>query len=209
MLRAVNRVLLGLLGLILLATGAAVLFGGLDLPRRWGVSLPSAWPWEGPDDVLLSDANRTHWRAEDWWWPALIALLTLVALVALWWALAQARRNRLPEVLVSTHDPDDPDAPPESDELGALLRGRALEDAVEAEAAALPGVERSRVRLSGRRAAPRARVDLALGAHAEPGETVERLRTGALERARTSVGLSELPTEVRLGRVRHRAERVN
>src|SRR5688572_15653150 len=104
MLRIVNRVLTALTGLVLLALGLAVLFGGLDLPHRWGFSMPSGWPWTHSGDVLLSDQNRTKWRDEGWWWPVVIAVLAVLVVLTLWWLLAQLRRHRLREVLVDSHD---------------------------------------------------------------------------------------------------------
>ncbi|NSL43202.1 alkaline shock response membrane anchor protein AmaP, partial [Streptomyces sp. 8P21H-1] len=120
MLKTVNRVLLGLAGLLLLVLGGSVLAVGL------GVGPPPWWIHDGRHDVLLSDADRTRWRDEGWWWPAVVAVLALTVLLALWWLIAVLRRRRLGEVLVDTGDGE-----------GALLRGRALEDALAAEAGAL------------------------------------------------------------------------
>lgn len=197
MVRTVNRVLLALAGLVLLVLGLAVLAGSWDLQRRWGYDLGSGWPWTGPDDVLLTDAERTRFRDAGWWWPVLIAVLAAAVLLLLWWFLAQLRRRRLGEVLVESGDGE-----------GALLRGRALADVLAAEAESLPGVGRARVRLLGRRTAPRARVNLQLEPHAEPVAAVARLRAEALEHARTSAGLDSLPADVRLRGRRHRPERV-
>lgn len=197
MLRIVNRVLLGLAGLVLLFLGLAVLAGGAGLQRRWDVSPGSGWPWNGPDDVLLTDARRTAFRTEDWWWPVLITGLSVLLVLWLWWLLAQLRRRRLGSLLVDSGDGE-----------GALLRGRALEDVLAAEAQTLDGVERARITLQGRRTSPRVRVGLLLAPHAEPGPVLEQLRTEALEHARASAGLAALPAEVRLRAVRHRAERV-
>ena len=66
------------------------------------------------------------------------------SLLALWWLLAQLRSHRLAEVLVDSGDGE-----------GALLRGRALEDVLAAEAEALDGVRPGRVLLTGRRDAHR------------------------------------------------------
>jgi hypothetical protein len=198
MLRAVNRVLLALAGVLLLALGLAVLAGGFDLQRRWGYDLGSGWPWTGPDDVPLSDADRTRYRGAGWWWPTVIASLAVGALLLLWWLLAQLRRRRLGEVLVESGDGE-----------GALLRGRALADVLAAEAESQPGVRRAGVRLLGRRTAPGARVYLQLEPHAEPAAAVARLHTEGLEHARHSAGLDVLPAEVRLRARRHRAERVS
>ncbi|WP_338497275.1 alkaline shock response membrane anchor protein AmaP [Streptomyces sp. SJL17-4] len=190
-LRRVNRVLLGLAGLLLVLVGGGVLAASLDL------SVPSWWPWSGPADVLLSAADRQRWRDEGWWWPVVIAALGLVVLLALWWLLVQFRRARLAEVVVDSGDGD-----------AAVLRGRALEGVLEADATAQDGVARARVSLTGRRAAPRTRVRLLLEPYASPGAALTTLSTQALAHARTSTGLPALPTEARLRAVKHRARRV-
>ncbi|MGW8380542.1 alkaline shock response membrane anchor protein AmaP [Streptomyces sp. ODS28] len=199
MLRTVNRVLLGLVGLVLLGAGLAALAGGLDLFKRGKVSVPGWWPWARPGDVLLTAHDRTQWRAEGWWWPVVFVVLGVLVVLFLWWLLAQSRRRRLNEVLVDS-----------GDGAGALVRGRALEDVVAAEAESMKGVGRARVSLVGRkRTRPRARVGLLLEPHAEPAAAVAGLRGTALEHARASAGLDRLPAEVRLRCARHRAERVS
>ncbi|QLH20956.1 alkaline shock response membrane anchor protein AmaP [Streptomyces sp. Rer75] len=179
-MRIVNRTLLGVLGLALAGAGAAVLLAG----RR------------SPNSVLLTRADRVRWRAEDWWWPGVIAALSVLVLLALWWALAQLRRRRLDDVLV-----------PLDDGTGARLRGRALEAALRADAESLSGVAHAHVHLHGRRTAPRARVGLVLDARAEPVATLRRLESETLTQARTSAGLPHLPAEVRLRGEHHKAER--
>lgn len=196
-LRSVNRVLLALAGVLLLALGLAALVGGLDLPRRLGFDMPSGWPWARPDDMVLTSADRTKWREDSWWWPSVFAVLGLLVALTAWWLVAQLRRRRLAEVLVESGDGE-----------GALLRGRALSNVLEAEAAALPGVDRSAVRLTGRRTAPRASLELLLEPHAEPGPVLGRVSHEALENARASASLEGLPAEVRLRAVKHRPERV-
>ncbi|MGW1979961.1 alkaline shock response membrane anchor protein AmaP [Streptomyces sp. NPDC001889] len=191
MLSVVNRVLLGLAGLVLTAVGGAVLAAGT------GLSVPSWWPWYGPRDVLLRTADRVRWRDESWWWPAVIGGLAVLVLLALWLLLAQLRRRRLSEVLVDSGDGE-----------GARLRGRALEGALEGEAGALEGVERARVRLTGRRGEPVARVGLVLEPHASPARTLERLTSEAVAHARDSASLPALPTEARLTSPKHHPHRV-
>jgi hypothetical protein len=192
MLRVVNRVLLGLAGLVLLCVGGAVLAAGAGWP------VPSWWPWDGPDDVLLSKAARDRWRDEGWWWPVVIAVLAVVVLLALWWLIAQFRRARLAEVLVDSGDGE-----------GALLRGRALEGVLESEAESLEGVARAHVMLTGRRSAPEARVNLLLEPFASPGDALTRLTEEAVGHARDSAGLEVLPAEVRLRAAKHGAQRVS
>ncbi|MFH8292357.1 alkaline shock response membrane anchor protein AmaP [Streptomyces sp. NPDC018059] len=192
MLRTVNRVLLGLTGLVLLVAGGSVLAIGL------GASPPSWWLHEGRHDVLVSAADRTRWRDEGWFWPTVIAVLALLVLLSLWWLSAQLRRRRLAEVLVATGDGE-----------GALLRGRAMEDVLAGEAETLDGVERAQAALRGRRTTPRARVDLALAPDATPSDALHRFSSEVLAHARDSAGLASLPATVRLRGVRHRAERVS
>ncbi|MFJ4961934.1 hypothetical protein EES43_05275 [Streptomyces sp. ADI96-02] len=188
----VNRALLCLGGLILVVVGGAVLAVSV------GASVPSWWPWDGKGDVLLSTSSRQRWRDDGWWWPTVIAVLAVLVVLALWWFLAQLRRGRLAEVLVDSGDGE-----------GAVLRGRALEDALADEAGALDGVARAQVALTGRRTAPRTRVRLLMEPHAAPKATLGALADGALTHARTSAGLESLPAEVRLKAVKHRAERVS
>ncbi|MFG2466266.1 alkaline shock response membrane anchor protein AmaP [Streptomyces canus] len=192
MLRTVNRVLLGLVGLVLLVVGGSVLAVGL------GLDPPSWWIHDGKKDVLLSDAERTRWDGEGWWWPTVIAALALVVLLTLWWLTAVLRRRRLTEVRVDTGDGE-----------GALLRGRALEGVLEGEAAELDGVHRAHAHLTGRPDAPRTRVRLLLEPHVDPGTALHVLTAQALTHARNSAGLDTLPAEVRMTGVKHRAERVS
>ncbi|HEY9439025.1 MAG TPA: alkaline shock response membrane anchor protein AmaP [Streptomyces sp.] len=195
MLKTVNRVLLGLLGLGLFALGGGVLLGGLDLQRRWDFGMPGWWPFRGPDDVVLGTEGRTRWREEGWWWPTVIAVLAVLLALLLWWLLAQ-RRHRLGQVLVDSEDG-----------AAARLNGRTLEDVIEEEAQALKGVSRAHVRLTGRPTAPTAHVQLLLKPHADPAQTVEQLSRETLAHARDSAGLDRLPSKVRLREVRHRAQR--
>ncbi|MCM2391546.1 alkaline shock response membrane anchor protein AmaP [Streptomyces albipurpureus] len=191
MLRTVNRVLLALAGLVLLCLGGGVLAAGA------GLDVPSWWPWDGRRDVLLSVADRERWRDEGWWWPSIIAGLAVLVLLALWWFCAQLRRSRLTEILVDSGDGE-----------GSQLRGRALEGAIESEAESLDGVSRARVRLSGRRDQPTARVRLLLEPYASPAVTVARLASEAVAHGRDSAGLAALPAEARLKAAKHGATRV-
>ncbi|MEO3764187.1 alkaline shock response membrane anchor protein AmaP [Streptomyces sp. B8F3] len=191
----VNRLLLGACGLVLFGFGGTALLGGLDLLHRW--HFPDAWPWDRPQQVLLSNSDRTRWRDEGWWWPVVIAALAVILLLTLWWLLAQVRRRRLNQVLVDTQNGET-----------AQVRGRALEDALSAEAGSFPGVDRATTRLVGRRTHPRTWLSLRLAPHADPARTVVRLAEEALPHARDAVGADQLPTEVRLRATSHRAGRV-
>jgi hypothetical protein len=105
--------------------------------------------------------------------------------------------HRLGQVLVDSEDG-----------AAARLDGRTLEDVVEEEAQALDGVSRARVRLTGRRTAPAARVRLLLEPHADPERILGQLTRETLAHARDSAGLDRLPSKVRLREARHHADRV-
>ncbi|WP_411106194.1 alkaline shock response membrane anchor protein AmaP [Streptomyces sp. cmx-4-9] len=179
-----NRVLLALTGLVLLTAGLAV--------------LTARWPLGGRHEPLLAaQTRRAHWHAEGWWWWAVAAGLGLCVLLALWWLLSQLRRPRLAAVDVDT-----------GDGACAVLRGRALEEAVAAEAGALDGVAGSRAVLRGRRGAPALRIALELEPHAVPADVLAALAGPVLEHARGSTGLPGLVAEARLRVASHRARRV-
>lgn len=184
MLGAVNRILLALTGLVLLAAGAGLLTGARPLGGRHAA-------------LLTAQARRRYGHPDGWWWWALLAALALCVLLALWWLLAQLRRPRLAALPVDT-----------GDGAFALLRGRALEAAVAAEAGALDGVAGCRVALRGRRGTPSLRVALELEPHAVPADALAALAGPVLTHARTSASLPELPAEARLKVTSHRARRV-
>ncbi|WP_328791010.1 MULTISPECIES: alkaline shock response membrane anchor protein AmaP [unclassified Streptomyces] len=184
MLATVNRILLGVVGAVLVAAGTVVLTG-------W-------WPLHGRHAPLLSAQTRNrYWHADGWWWWAVLAALAVGVLLALWWLLSQLRRPRLQALVVDT-----------GDGAFAMLRGRALEEAVAAEAGALEGVAGCRVALRGRRGSPALRVALELEPHAVPADALAAVAGPVLTHARTSAGLPELPAEARLKVTSHRAQRV-
>ncbi|MFH8770464.1 alkaline shock response membrane anchor protein AmaP [Streptomyces sp. NPDC017958] len=195
----VNRSLLALAGLVLLGGGLLILFAGLDIYRRYDLVPPVGWPLTTPDDVLLGSADRARWSSQGWWWPAVIATLTLIALLALWWLLAQLRRRHPGALPVGGTPPQE----------GIELRDRALSDAIAAEAGALPGVEHTAVLITGRPAHHLTRVALTLTPQASPGAVLDALCEGPLRTARRSTGTPAMPSEVRLqvaGHKPHRAE---
>ncbi|MFC4030515.1 alkaline shock response membrane anchor protein AmaP [Streptomyces polygonati] len=194
----VNRILLALVGLVLLALGVAVLIGSLNLQRHWDFTLPPSWPFSGPKDVLLTNHDRTLYRSRDWWWPVGIASLAVVFLGMLWWLLGQAHTRRLRQLRIDSGDGQ-----------GALLRGRAVENVLVAESEAYEGVEWAGAALVPRRGGPFARLILGLAPHAAPRDLVAGLDAEVLANARTSAGLRELPAEARLRAVKHRARRVS
>ncbi|WP_432020164.1 alkaline shock response membrane anchor protein AmaP [Streptomyces sp. 1222.5] len=193
-----NRVLLAITGLLLLGGGLLIISAGLDLYRRLHLTPPAGWPLTTPDDVLLSSGDRARWSSQGWWWPAVIAALTLIALLALWWLLAQLQQHRLSWVPVGT----------DHAQQGVALGHGALSDAIAAEAGALPGIDRAKVRLTGRPAHPRADITLTLTPTTAPDTALTALGNGPLENARQSTGRDDLLAETRLRVTHHKAHRV-
>jgi hypothetical protein len=184
---AVNRTLLALVGLVLLAGGGLLLVGGLDLNRRWHLGLPHDWTVTDPHHPLLDAADRTRWRGDSWWWPVLFAVLGLVAVFALWWLLSQLRRGKVRRLTL-----------PAAADLQVRLHGDALARAVAEESREIPGVTRTRVRLLGPPRRPSFRVALTLAPGAAPGPVLQQLSDGPLAHARTSTGLAELRAVARV-----------
>ncbi|MFF1908911.1 alkaline shock response membrane anchor protein AmaP [Kitasatospora sp. NPDC058218] len=185
----VNRVLLGVAAVLLLAAGVLVLAGGLDLYARLGLDMPGWWPLTSPDQPVVSAGSRTRWADESWWWPAVIAGLALVVAGTAWWLLAQLRRSGPATIALPT---------PGASGLRLRLRTRALEEALETGTVVLPEVERVSVRLLRGPRRPRLRAAVRLTPGGDPAELVEHFETGPCSSARSSLGLAELPAELRI-----------
>ncbi|MER5755884.1 alkaline shock response membrane anchor protein AmaP [Streptomyces sp. NPDC002088] len=193
-----NRSLLALAGLVLLGGGLLILFAGLDVYRRHDLVPPVGWPLTTPHDVLLGSADRARWSGQGWWWwPAVITALTLVALLALWWLLAQLHRRHPGALPVGG-------TPPQG---GVELRDHALSDAIAAEAGAQPGVEHATVHITGRPVHPRTHITLALTPQGAPGAALDALDEGPLRTARRSTGSPDMHTDVRLQVAHHKPHR--
>ncbi|GAA0697895.1 alkaline shock response membrane anchor protein AmaP [Kitasatospora atroaurantiaca] len=181
--------MLAVAGLVLLVAGVLVLAGGLDLYGRLHLDMPQGWPLTSPDQPVVSYASRTRWTDKAWWWPTVITVLVLAVAGALWWLFAQLHRS----------GPSTVTLPAPGAGLVLRLRTSALEDALETETIALPEVARVRVKLTGGSRRPLVRAAVRLEAGGGPAGLVERFHTGPLAHARDSLGLPELPAELRLG----------
>ncbi|MFJ2810425.1 alkaline shock response membrane anchor protein AmaP [Kitasatospora sp. NPDC087271] len=185
----VNRLLLGVVGAVLLAVGVLVLAGGLDLYRRLGADPPGWWPLTSPDQPVLSARSRTRWADSTWWWPTVIGGLAVVIAGTAWWLVAQLRRSGPAGLVVPT---------PGATGLRLRVRTRALEEALENGTATLPEVERAGVRLVRAPGHPRLRGAVRLTPGGDPAALVEHFDTGPRTDARTSLGLPELPADLRI-----------
>ncbi|MER5636536.1 alkaline shock response membrane anchor protein AmaP [Kitasatospora sp. NPDC002227] len=177
-----NRTVLATTGLLLAVGGALVLFGGLDLYSRLHLHPPTWWPLTSPHQPVVSTTSRTRWADRSWWWPAVIAALSLTVLAAAAWLAGQLRRSgpgtvHLPELRV---------------------RSRALEDVIETRTIELPEVSRVRTRLTGTPHSLRLHTTLHLHPDAAPAPALAAYRDGPLSDARTTLGRPDLESVIRL-----------
>ncbi|MFJ9846197.1 alkaline shock response membrane anchor protein AmaP [Kitasatospora sp. NPDC101155] len=185
----VNRVLLGAVGVVLLGVGVLVLAGGLDLYRRLGVDPPNRWPLTSPDQPVVSTRSRARWVGSSWWWPTVIGGLSVLVAGMAWWLVAQLRRTGLSSIAVST---------PGVGGLRLRVSARALEEAVENGTVVLPEVERVGVRLVRAPRHPRLRGAVRLTPGGDPVGLVEHFEDGPRVDALGSLGLAELPADLRI-----------
>ncbi len=195
----VNRILLASTGILLLGAGCLMLASGFDLYRRWHLAPPYGWPLTAHDQVLLTEADRTHWKTAGWWWPAVIAALTVVVLLALWWLLAQLRRTHPGHIPVQ--------GPPAVE--GVELGEQALSNALAADARQLPGIRAAAAQMDGSPRHPEAHLHLTLSPGGEPGPVLQALCEGPLDRARQTSGYDRLPAVVQLRVAPHKARRAD
>lgn len=172
----VNRTVLVLLGLLLVAPGA--------------LGLVAAAGGRGPDlgsAPVLPDALREV-AADTWWfWPAVGAACLVVAALALRWLLAQLRTDHVGEMDLT----DDPR------EGVTVLDGAAVATALTAEVAELPGVSGASARLRDRRGAlVDLRVDL--DARADVALVRERIESEVVPHLRQALDQPDLPVTVEL-----------
>ncbi|MER6304147.1 alkaline shock response membrane anchor protein AmaP [Kitasatospora sp. NPDC001539] len=185
----VNRVLLGVAGAVLLVVGVLVLAGGLDLYRRLGVDPPSWWPLTSPDQPVVSGRSRERWAGSSWWWPTVIGGLSVLVAAMAWWLVAQLRRTGLSSIAVPT---------PGVGGLRLRVSARGLEEALEDGTVVLPEVERVGVRLVRAPRHPRVRGAVRLTPGGDPVGLVEHFEDGPRADAVRSLGLAELPADLRI-----------
>lgn len=172
----VNRMGLTLLGLILLTAG------GLAAARALGVFGAGA-----AGQPLLTDDIAAFARTRPWFWPAVAAAGVIIGVVGLSWLLAQFRHDRRGRWRVDAH-------PSGVTEVDSRPAGQALA----AQVAAHPGVRRAHAVLRGPSDAPRLDLRITARESADLDDLVTRLHDEAIPDLRGTLGLTRLPTRVRL-----------
>jgi hypothetical protein len=168
---ATNRTLLVLIGLVLLAVGVGGLLLSLDLTGG-GTGRRPVVP-----DLVAGFIIGTSWLP----WSAAAAAL-VVALLGLWWLLAQFRVDWPTQLDLTGDRPDGT----------TTLAAGALTDAVEDDAASIRGVTGASASL---RSQPTRRLDLTvdLAAFADLGEVRRRLEQQTATRTRQVIDQPNLP----------------
>ncbi|MDP8978248.1 MAG: alkaline shock response membrane anchor protein AmaP [Actinomycetota bacterium] len=173
-----NRLLLGLLGLVLIAAGVIGLLAGAGL-------VPLLEPAEIYEELVSGFQERAYL-----WWPVSVAAAVVIALLGLMWALRQLIVRRpggsLGDVVVS------------ADDRGRTsVSAKSLASAAAADLRRVPGVVDSTVRLVNDPHRPdlRARLDV------RPDADLDKVRRGAdevAERLEAVLGVDTLTSHVLL-----------
>ncbi|MGH3916320.1 MAG: alkaline shock response membrane anchor protein AmaP [Pseudonocardiaceae bacterium] len=172
-----QRTLIGLIGLLGLTAGAAILVVGSGV---LGVNRASR-PVLDPIVVDTLRANQTLTRA------VAIAVGVILLVVGLLWAVRALKPERRPNFLL--------DSGPES---RLEVSSSAITDALGADAETIEGVSRARARMVGTRDTPVVRLNLWLAEGTDVREVYHDLDSRILSRARDSLGVESLPTAIRI-----------
>jgi len=172
-----NRVLLTILGVLLLAAGIYTLL------RSWGALGDAA-----ADDPLFTSAAR-DWvdRNQDWFWPVMAGVSTLIALLALRWLLAQLRTDR----------PGNSDLAWSTASGRTRIRAGAIADAVSDDIESDPGVERATVRMVGDEQHPELHLYIDARDDASLAEIRDHLETHAIPHLQSALELDDVAAHAR------------
>ena len=172
-----DRTLLTLLALLLLAGGVIVLLVGTGQLGTGRARRPVL-------DPIAVDFLRSYLLYAR---IGAIVLGVLLLVLGLWWMLRSLRPEPKPDLVLD-------------DSAGGefTVTSSALSDAIKTDATSVQGVERARARLVGTEHDPALRLILWLQQGADLRAVWEGLDQQVLSRARQALGLSRLPTAIRL-----------
>lgn len=171
-----NRVLLALLGLLLLAGGVMTLVRSFD---GFGATLADDPLLGGPQERLFDEYSP-------WAWIAVAAVAALVALLALRWLLAQLRTDRVGNL----------DLEPDDRRGTTTLHPGAVTTAVCEEIESYRGVRSASARLLHDPRRPELVLHVDLDPRADIAATRRRIEADAVAHTRQALDLDELPTRL-------------
>jgi len=172
-----NRVLLAILGLCVLAAGVYTLL------RSWGSLGDTA-----ADDPLFTGAAR-DWvqRNEDWFWPVAAGVATFIGFLAFRWLLAQLRTDR----------PGNSDLAWSTPTGQTRIRASAIADAVADDVESVPDVEKATVRMVGDEQQPELHLFIDVRDDASIADVRDQLENRALPRLCTAIDQSNVAAHAR------------
>jgi hypothetical protein len=170
----INRVVETLFALLLLAAG------GLGLAVSFGA-------FGDADTPLLPQGMRDFARDQGWFWWAVAGACLILALLGLWWLLAQLRTDRVGRLDLTQDDREG---------LTTVHSG-ALTDAVEDEAQSLRGVVNASAHVLDR-GGRRLVLSVDLAEYADIAEIRQTLEDRVVGHARQSIDDLDLPVDIEL-----------
>lgn len=178
------KIAIAVTGTVLLLAGTSALAAGLGAFDAFGAV--SARP-------LLDPALRRFAGDAGWFLPVAAGAAELLALAGQLWLVMQSRT-------VVHHWW--PDVDPET-----RARARTAADDLNRDARGLPGVQDTRVRLTGTADRPRLRLSVSCAGDALVSEVYGELGAGPVERYRDAVGMPDLPVVIRFRPLAERRRR--
>ena len=172
----INRVVLTVLGLLLLAAG------GLGLALSVG-----AFGARRPTSPVLPQEVSTFPEGRPWFWWAVAGVLLLIAVLALLWLLTQLKTDRTTRLDRTTSPRDG----------YTTLHASALTDAVEDEALGITGVTSASANVHEHRG-HRVSLRVELADSADIGEVRTRLENEVVAHLREGVGDPRFPVTIEL-----------
>lgn len=175
----VNRTVLAIIGLILLAGGGTALVRGLGTyPAVLGQ----------PGAPLITAAQARYPGQHAWVWPAAAALAAIIALLALYWLLIQARTSAVRRLSLE----------PDRTHGVTVLPADAVTGAITDELKNRPGIHRATAVLKGSPAAPWLELTVSAADHTDPALLRGYTEDEALTHLRASLERETLPTVLRV-----------
>jgi hypothetical protein len=168
-----NRVVLTILGLLLLAAGVTGLLVGLGV---FGADAAT-------NRVLAPDVEPWVERNADWFWPAVALVAVLLALLALRWVVQQLRTDRVGDL----------DLTVERDRGETRVDAGAVTDALVASVEELPGVDSASSRLLSRHGSRTLLLQVRLADRADARAVRSALAAGPLTELRQVLGTDTAP----------------
>lgn len=175
----INRVMLTLFGLLVLAAGGTAMAGSTGL---FGESVPR--------QTLLANRVSAYFGSHGGWlWPAVAVGCVLVGLACLRWMLTLlASTDRAGDIVIGSS----------TDEGTTILRPVALVDALTSEVGAYHGVDSAKGRIIGDGRDPEVVLTVITGHAADLQALHHRIETEAFAHVRQATGNPSLPIQLEL-----------